>query len=694
MKRIFLVAALFFIFPCYGYTSDNATSLDEIVVSAAREAELLKDVPQTINVVKEGEIKDVKPSHPQEIMNRIPGVWVDVTAGEGHMTSIRQPLTTNPVYLYLEDGIPIRPTGYFNHNALYETDIPQAQRIEVIKGPATALYGSDAIGGTVNVITKRPSLTPELELTGEGGSFGFFRFLGSASDTFDTNGLRFDLNITHKDGFRDRTGYDRQSASLRYDKTIGASVSLKTVISFHDIDQKTGGTSGLTKSDYDNRPSYNYQTFDFRKVKAFRYSTDIGIELNKDAVLSFIPYARYNRMDLLPGWGIFKSGSNYYGYNSTTEFFSLGLMSKYRQDIPDLKTRLITGIDLDYSPGSYYERRIQAFKTGDQYTSYLYTTDTTNNYDFNTIFTGVSPYLQTETTPVEKLTITAGTRYDILTYDYRTNLAANSNRPGSTDRTFSHLSPKIGLTYDLFEWLNAFVSYNNTFRAPSAADLFRGSSGTASTAVSLKPIKVDSFEVGIRGCIGDIFNYSANVYYMEKRDDIVNYSPITNVTQRLNAGKTSHQGVEIGASVKPVKELELGTSFSYAEHKYVDYTVSRTVDYSGNEIPVAPRTMVNTRLMYRPALFNGGGVELEWVKLGNYWMDNENTARYPGHDLLNLRASYNIGKNWIAYARLLNIFDKRYSEQATKSGTDQPYYAPGEPRAIYAGLTYNFGGGK
>ncbi|MEO5357630.1 MAG: TonB-dependent receptor [Nitrospirae bacterium YQR-1] len=696
MRRVisFILIMLFFIFPGYGNTTDNTTRLEEIVVSATREAELLKDVPQTINVVKEGEIKNVKPSHPQEIMNRVPGVWVDVTAGEGHITSIRQPLTTNPVYLYLEDGIPIRPTGFFNHNALYETNIPQAERIEVIKGPASALYGSDAIGGSVNVITKKPSLTPEVELNPEAGSFGWVRFLGSVSNTFGTNGLRLDLNLTHKDGFRERTEYDRESASIRFDKTIGADVSLKTVVSYHNIDQKTGGSNGLTKADYENRPYYNYQTFDFRKVKAFRYSTELEKELNKDAVLSFIHFVRYNRMDLLPGWGIFKAGTKYYGYNSTTEFFSLGLMSKYREDFPVIKTRLIAGVDLDYSPGSYYERRIEAFKTGDKYTSYKYVTDTNNNYDFDTIFKGISPYVQTETTPVDKLKITAGARYDILSYSYTTNLKANSNRPDDTDRSFSHLSPKIGLTYDLLEGLSTFISYNHTFRAPSATDLFKGSSGTATTAVNLKPIKADSFEAGLRGHAGDIFTYNTSLYYMEKRDDIVNYSTTTNLTERRNAGKTSHKGVEIGFGVKPLRELELNTSFSYAEHMYVDYVVSKSVDYSGKEMSLAPRTIVNTRVSYSPCVLNGGAFEFEWVKLGDYWMDDANTEKYSGHDLFNLRASYKINKDWTLYARVLNIFDKLYSERATKSGSDEPYYAPGEPRTFFGGLTYSFGRGK
>jgi iron complex outermembrane recepter protein len=74
---------------------------------------------------------------------------VDVVDG----ADVRQ-ITTKPLYLFLEDGIPTRATGFFNHNALYEVNIPQSGGIEVLKGPGTALYGSDAIGGIVNVLSR------------------------------------------------------------------------------------------------------------------------------------------------------------------------------------------------------------------------------------------------------------------------------------------------------------------------------------------------------------------------------------------------------------------------------------------------------------------------------------------------------------------------------------------------------------
>ncbi|HEX8949750.1 MAG TPA: TonB-dependent receptor, partial [Dissulfurispiraceae bacterium] len=180
----------------------------------------------------------------------------------------------------------------------------------------------------------------------------------------------------------------------------------------------------------------------------------------------------------------------------------------------------------------------------------------------------------------------------------------------------------------------------------------------------------------------------------EKKDDIVNFSTTTNLAERRNAGRTEHKGVEVGAAVKPLKEVELGVSYSYAVHRYKDYVVSSTVDFSGKEIPQAPRTIVNSRLDYKPALLKGGLVELEWIRLGSYWLDNPNTEKYGGHDLFNARASYFITKRWEVYAKLINLADKLYAESASKSdkSSDPAQFAPGQPRTFFAGLVYRWGG--
>ena len=671
---------------------EGVTKLEDIVVTGTREAEPLKETPSTVNTLKSDEIKAVKSTHPSEIMNRIPGVWINSTGGEGHITSIRQPLTTNPVYLYLEDGVPIRSTGFFNHNALYEVNMPAADRIEVIKGTGTALYGSDAIGGTINVITKAPPLKPEIEINPEIGQYDWYRLLISGGHTVGDNGFSFDLNATHSGGWRERKLYDRYSTTLRWDHNFSVTSNAKTIIGYSNIDQETSGGAPLTKADYDSRPWYNYNTFDYRKVETFRLSSATESEIREKALLSAIPYIRWNRMDLLPEWGIFKSGANYAGYESTTQFYSLGLLTKYRRDFEPLRSRFIIGVDMDYSPGSYQEKRLIVNRDTAtlKYTSYRYDTSTANNYDYDAAFTGISPYTQIELSPAPSLRFTIGARYDDLSYDYTNNMSTSSNRPASTEKSFSHLSPKVGATYAVSDDLSVFAAYNNGFRIPSTGDLFRAG-GTATTAVDLNPIKVDSYETGVRGKVGSMVTFDTAIYYMQKKDDIVTYNIAPGNSQRLNAGKTEHRGVEVGVGVQPIKEVGMNVSYSYAKHTYDEWKVSTTTDYSGKEMSIAPRQNLNVRMDYTPAFLNGGIVELEWSHLGSYWMDDANTEKYKGYDLLNVRTSYTMTKQWELYVKVLNLMDRAYADRVSKSSTGETLYAPGQPQTFFTGVVYNWG---
>src|SRR5688572_3028708 len=155
----------------------QVTELSPITVTGTREKALLFETPASVGTIASEAIRQTAPMHPGQILGQIPGVAVAVTNGEGHTTAIRQPFTTSPVYLFLEDGIPIRATGFFNHNALYEANIPMAGGIEVVRGPGSSLYGSDAIGGIVNVLTRSPSAEGHFGFSAEAGAFGTRRLL-------------------------------------------------------------------------------------------------------------------------------------------------------------------------------------------------------------------------------------------------------------------------------------------------------------------------------------------------------------------------------------------------------------------------------------------------------------------------------------------------------------------------------------
>jgi len=673
---------------CGSSAAQELAAVPEIVVTGSREGQLRIEVPSSITVIDRDTIANIHPSHPSELLGRVPGVTIQQTNGEGHITGIRQPVGTAAVYLYLEDGVPVRASGFFNHNALYEVNLPQSGSVEVIRGPGTALYGSDAIGGIVNVITRAPTLEPEASVTLEGGSYAWLRALGSASGTWGGLGVRADVNVTHSGGWRDATGYDRQSVTLRADHDF-AGGRLKAVLAASNIDQQTGANSALPLADYTANPTANYFPFAFRKVQSVRGSLDWEREAG-DSLVSVIPYFRWSTMDLLPTFMLTFDPVNY-----TTGYSSAGVLAKYRHDFAPWRTRLIAGVDLDYSPGSRQEDRISTTRSGAIYTAF---TTLGRIYDYEVTFWQASPYAQIETSPVEKLRITAGVRFDTLGYKYDNLLSDGSFstptpfgprtyfRPADTDIDYTRATPSLGATYTVAPALNVFASYKQSFRVPQESQLFRP--GANAGSLDLKPVIADSYEVGARGTIANIFSWDISLYRMIKRDDILTLTTGAGPTQ-TNNGKTRHQGIEAAALWQMTPELKLSTAMSFSENIYSAWITSGTVDLSGREISAAPGTTANTTLEYRPAWARGLRVEAEWVHLGSYWMDDANTRKYGGHDLANLRASYALSESTEVFGRVSNIFDTRWSTSSSVSN-GQAQFAPGLPLTLYAGLTVGF----
>ena len=665
----------------------SVVELDPIVVSATGESERLSRMPVAMGTVRRDELASARPAHPAEIMNRMAGVWVNVTGGEGHTSAIRQPMTTDPVYLYLEDGIPSRSTGFFNHNALYEINLPQAEGIEVIKGPGTALYGSDAIGGVVSATTRAPARTGELNTTVEGGAWGFARVMGSASNTFGTNGLRADLNYTRTDGWRDGTAYDRQSATARWDHDF-ATGRLKTVVAFSNIDQQTAGSSAIADSDFAQRPQVNYTPISFRAVRALRVSAAYERQSARSLV-SITPFARYNSMAMIPNWTL-----TFDPQLSKTQNSSAGLLARYRHDFAALDARLILGADVDYSPGSRFERIIGVTKQGSVFTSYR---DSTPVYDYDVTFHGVSPYAHFEISPLARLRLSAGARYDALGYSYDNHLSvvdtagAKWRRPADTSLSYTRLSPKLGATYAFGTGATAFAAFRAGFRAPSEGQIFR--QGSSINTVALRPVKVESYELGLRGRIGRRLSYDLAAYVMTKFDDILSYTSGTGTAQAVttvNAGETRHRGVELGLGVELASDLMLTGSYTYGKHTYERWDISSdTTSFSGNEMDVAPRHFGTARVRYTPAFLRGGELSAEVSRMGWYYMDPANAHWYAGHTLLNLRGSWVLFNRTTVFARLMNATNKHYAERATFTNSARgEEFSPGLPRTFYLGVQY------
>ena len=510
------------------------------------------------------------------------------------------------------------------------------------------------------------------------------------------------MNVTDNDGYQEKSPFSRQSISLRTDTFANDALSIKNIISYTNVDQS--GVSGLEPAELNanRRDNLYHGDIGARDVYALRVSSEWHYEPNKYDAFTITPFFRDNSLSLMPSWQL-----TYAPEVWDTDFKSYGLLAKYRRNIPSLNAKVITGVDIDYSPSHTTVNDITASAGSDgTYTDYSVGTRV---YDFDANQLGISPYIHAEAEVVKDLTLHAGLRYDYFNMDYTDNLDPSVStsqfntslgrnvtrlRPDSGNSEFDHLSPKFGLNYNIDNTHSIYGNYRHSFRTPSAGTLYR--SGSTTNTDQLEPTKVDSFEIGTKGKIHPKHGYEVAVYHMIVSDSVVSYFGTSGDRLKTNAGETTHQGVELTLRGEISPELSYRAAGSYSRHKYDDFTYQcgtfsspETCNYAGNDVGKAPETLGNISLYYKPQWAPNLGLEAEYVHVGGYFTDETNTAEYDGHDLLNLRGQYQINDNVGAYVNLMNVGNADYAYYASGEASSTSF-RPAMPFAVFGGLRIKF----
>jgi outer membrane receptor protein involved in Fe transport len=665
-------------------------ALDSLVVTGTRSETSLLDLAGNTAKITEQEIDFVRAEHITEVINRLPGVMVQRGNGQEHLTSIRSPILTGGAgagsFLYLEDGVPMRAAGFANVNGLFEANGEQAGGIEVVKGPGSALYGSNAVHGLVNILSRSPSLDLERSVDVSVGPHDLYKTKATVSDTIGNQAYRFSLNGTHDGGWIDDSGFDQQKMTFRHDY-FGEKDSLKTVFNAANLNQETAGYKVGTDI-YKNTSlsRVNDDPDAYRNAKSARLSTRWDHELSENSYFSLTPYVRHTEMEFLmhflPGTPLEKN-----------EHDSIGLLSAYYRDLQG-GHKIIAGLDLEYTQGKLSETQTAA----DPFGSGKYIPGT--HYDYEVDATVIAPYIHTEWQLLEKTRMTIGGRFEHTRYEYDNQTADGKfgttfYRPVDRDDSFSDFSPKLGFVQSLTEDTSAFLNLARGNRAPQTTDLYRMRKDT-NNSLTADSETMDSVEIGVRK-VGNGIQYEATTFYMKKKDYFFRDSADNNVPD----GKTKHYGIELSAFVPVGEQFDLGGSFTYARHQYdSDNIVTKSafagggVDENssvtkGDDMDTAPRHIANIRLgwNYKPQ----SRAELEWVHVGKYYTDSGNQHSYQGHDLLNLRANYNVSASLDLYGAITNLANTEYAERAdfsAKAGGDR--YFVGEERSLHVGASYSF----
>ncbi len=713
-----LALALAFAAPVW---AEHGEYLETVVVTATRDHSSLSDTAASVGVLDEDTVRALKSSHSSELLNRISGVNIVQlgSSGEGVAAAIRQPVSYSPVYLYLENGVPTRSAGFFNHNALYEVNTSVANGVEIIKGPGSALYGSDAIGAVINILSGQPPRENARSMILEAGADGWRRAQLNAAQLQRNYGFTARINVSNSDGWRDQTAAQRRDATLSWAWDASDSLSLNTVLTASTLDMETGG-SGLRYNDYRQDPEQAGNRIGFRDVSALRLSSAIEKRLDSGA-LTVTPYLRSNELQYVATWTL-NSGrvqppppwcstclaqlDSQDAHINDSGHDSAGVLVKYRHDLSE-DSFVIVGVDLDATRGYQQQTYIERTDSdaGPYWLSYR---EAGELYDYTVDFFAASPYVHLEQQLSPRWRLTAGVRYDSFRYDYDNRLADIA--AGSPDDPataiyedshyrepdqiveMEHFSPKLGLIFDISDSLNAYTAYRHAFRIPDAGQMFRA--GATVDATSLEPVKANSLELGLRGNVGARLAFDAALYRMEKRDDILSVTEASGARRNVNAGQTGHYGLELNLDIRLTGSLDLGLAYSRAKHRFADWQDGRN-DYSGNDMPDAPEDFANLRLSWHPPVLGGGRVELEGWYQGEHWLDENNDSdgvatdrdRYKGHTLINLRADYPLTDAISLYTRVLNLTDRHYAETTSKWG---PRYTPGRPRTAFVGVNWSF----
>ena len=681
--------------------------LETVLVTATRAEQHLADVAASVGVLDQATVEALNPGHASELMNRIPGVNIVQlgSGGEGVAAAIRQPVSYNPVYLYLENGVPTRSAGFFNHNALYEVSTALANGVEIIKGPGSALYGSDAMGAVINSLVGQPAKEDRSTLTLEAGEVDNYRSQLRAARVTDNGSYSANVSVGKSGSWRGNNASERQELVLGWFRQFDSAWQVNTVLSASKVAMATGG-SALSVADYYTQPEKAGNTIGYRDVSALRLSSAFEFS-GDDNSLSITPFIRSNSLAYVATWTL-NSGrgqpapawcpscspalDSQDAHINEDGHESIGLLLKYRQDLSD-HSFLISGVDIDRSRGEQTQFYIERTDS-DPGQYWLRYQEAGRLYDYTVDYLSVSPYIHAESQFTERLRGSAGLRYDAIEYDYQDNIASAPLdpvhlRPQDQRLDFEHLSPKLGLVYDFSDSINGYTSYRHAFRIPSASQLFRAGDTTDSTA--LAPVKADSIEFGLRGNFDSASRFDLAVYYMRKQDEILSIAdPQTGTRRNANAGETSHRGIELGLERDISERLDIGVAYTHSKHRYEEW-LDRSGDYSGNIMPDAPDSFINARLNYRPEILNGGYIEFEWLRQGEHWLDEKNNKdgvagdrdKYDGHNLLNIHAEYRLNSQLGFYTRIFNVTDRRYAETTSKYG---PAFTPGSPRLATLGI--------
>jgi iron complex outermembrane receptor protein len=647
--------------------------MDEVVVTATRDTEEIRKVPANISVITAEQIEKSGATSIPEVLEKLESIQFRSYSGNASQASIdmRGFGGDNPFgkTLIMLDGRRLNRPDMSSINWL-QVPLNNVERIEVVRGASSVLYGDAAIGGVINIITKKGEGPPKFNASVIAGSYGLHDERIGVSGSSDKLTYALNGENNYNSGYRDRSKFSSKGGGFDVGYNASDVLSASLGLSFTKTDYQMPGA--LTKAQMEqNRQQYqpatpaNWANAAPDDDGEDKYTNvNLGIKANMGSVGDITVNFLYGNKDLqtnMASW----TWNKYSNTNTDT----YGITPKYilTKDIFGFKNKVVLGLDYYREPykKDFFSNRERTIKTS--------WADLTKE--------SIAYYIRDEFSILNNVILHAGYRSEWASIEgSSTDTVTPANNFANQEKKYQAEAYEAGLTWLVGKQSKIFVKYSSFYRIPFLDEIasFNGFGG----ALFLKTLEM---EEGTSKEIGTEFSPLTNLKMgvtlfridMDEEIQYVYVTPWSGYNQ--NVGKTRHDGAEISLTYLWEKRAKFYGNFTY--HK----ATFENNPNDGKEMPLVPKRVVNGGIeIYLPYNLTLRP-EVKYVSDAYLSGDNDNnTEKLESRTLYNLYLFYKptFGKfSMTAFFGVENLTDEKYSsfgsDNVSWGGVNTYYPMPG-----------------
>lgn len=647
----------------------------------------VRETPASVEIISGEVIRQRGDATTQSAVTRATGIASAATPGNGSTALAARGFAGHGSVMQLYDGSRL----YVGAGTVtFPVDTWPLARIEVLRGPASVLYGEGAIGAAVNYIPKKPNRTrSEHEALISAGSWETYRVgLGSGGPLSASAAYRLDISGTTSNGFVDRADSERYTLAgkLLFDVTEALTLILAVDGSKAD-DPRYWGTPLINGAIDPRTRRLNYNVFDsvvhyedlWTRLKAeWRAAPNVTVRNELYRFTTDRHWRNLENYTFQPGTGLIRRTGFLEIFHDQTQTGNR-LQAALDNTLFNRRNRLLVGFDVNHI--RFQHTNNSPFGGTSDVDPFVF------DPGFFVNLAGTTPRFRTRTRQysvfaedaldlTERVKLVAGARNDQIDFE-RTDLVTGD----AFDKTFNPSTWRLGAVVELTSAL-ALYAQTSTGVDP------------LTSLITLAPAQREfalatgrQHEVGAKYAFLDGRGEATLALYNIAKKNLLSRDP-TDPTRTVQVGRQSSRGMEVALGLRPTPRWSLDANLALLEAKFDEFVENvggTAVSRAGNLPPNVPEQVANLWISHRVAIAWDVGAGARYV--GTRFANNANTVRIPGYTVADAFVAWNAGRNTTLTLRARNLFDRQYAIASYNAGTQ---FILGDPRAFEFSLSAVF----